>query len=234
MTAGPASTRVGSIVTDDGAPSDGEGRPAATRRSGEGRSPSSPSRLSRGERVVVGLLAAILLVVGSGLPLWRATLVAPQYPGGLHMSAYGNRVEGDIAEIDTLNHYVGMRAFRIEDVPELALWPFVVASAVVAVAIAVWSGRCRLRRLALGYAWLVPVGVLADIQYRLFQYGHDLDPKAALRIPDFTPLVIGPTRVWNFTTWARPGIGLFVMGAAVALVVLAPRVVPLLRPGSRR
>ncbi|HEX9765855.1 MAG TPA: hypothetical protein VGA36_03765, partial [Nitriliruptorales bacterium] len=73
--------------------------------------------LTTRQRVAVGLVATVMIVVGGVLPLWQATLVAPQYPGGLHLVAYGDGVEGDINEIDNLNHYVGMRALHPEDVP---------------------------------------------------------------------------------------------------------------------
>ncbi len=53
--------------------------------------------------------AALLLLVSIFLPYWKMTLLAPQYPGGLHVMAYVNELTGDVAEIDGLNHYIGMR-----------------------------------------------------------------------------------------------------------------------------
>ena len=65
--------------------------------------------------------------------------------------------------------------------------------------------------------------MLADIQLRLHQYGRDLDPLAALRIDPFTPWVVGPTKVWNFTTWSWPGLGLVSLVLAAAVVTFGPR-----------
>lgn len=174
-------------------------------------------------RAVLGAVAAALLAGGWLLPLWVATLHAPQYPGGLHMRVYGHQVTGDVREIDSLNHYVGMRPFDPADVPEMQLWPAVLAVAVVAVVVALigrprWAGW-----LAKLYLWLTPLGVLAAIQLRLHQYGHELDPLAALRLEPFTPWVVGPTKVWNFTTWARPGLGLVAILLAAAVVTFGPR-----------
>jgi hypothetical protein len=45
----------------------------------------------------------------SFLPYWELTLNAPQYPKGLSVQAFLNDLEGDVAEIDGLNHYIGMR-----------------------------------------------------------------------------------------------------------------------------
>ncbi|HEX9888326.1 MAG TPA: NosD domain-containing protein, partial [Nitriliruptorales bacterium] len=102
------------------------------------------------------------------------------------------------------------------------LWPVAVGVAVLAAGIAALTRRRWLRRVGLVWVCLTPLGVLADIQFRLYQYGHDLNPLAALRIDEFTPLVIGPTKVWNFTTWARPGNGLLLIAAAALLLTVAP------------
>jgi parallel beta-helix repeat protein len=178
---------------------------------------------SRGVRMVLGVVAVLLVAGGWFLPLWVATLYAPQYPGGLTMRAYGHDVTGDVDEISGLNHYVGMRPFDLADFPELALWPFALAGAVVAVVLALLVGRPLLRTIGLVYLWGTPVGVLAVIQFRLWQYGQDLDPNAALRLDPFTPLVVGPTRVFNFTTWSWPGMGLVSILAAAIVVTFGPR-----------
>src|SRR5690606_9295979 len=53
--------------------------------------------------------AAVLLLISIFLPYWKMTLMAPQYPGGLSVQVYVNQMTGDVAEIDGLNHYIGMR-----------------------------------------------------------------------------------------------------------------------------
>ena len=179
----------------------------------------------RWPQVALTVVGALLVAGGWFLPLWRATLHAPQYPGGLTMRAYGHDVTGDVNEISGLNHYVGMRAFDLADFPEIALWPYAVAVALVAVVVGLLVRNRLVRLLAMVYLWGTPVGVLAVIQLRLHQYGHDLDPGAALRIEPFTPLVVGPTEVWNFMTWSWPGLGLISLLLAAALVSFGPRLV---------
>jgi parallel beta-helix repeat protein len=185
-------------------------------------SQTAPPRTPLVVRVLLGVVAAALVGAALVLPLWQARLNAPQYPGGLELIAYGDRVEGDVTEIDNLNHYVGMRPFDPGDIPEMGLWPLALAVAGVAVIVSVVADRRWPGRIARLYLWLLPVGVLAAIQFRLHQYGHELDPMAALRIPEFTPLVIGPTKVWNFTTWSRPGVGLIGLVLAAALLSFGP------------
>jgi nitrous oxidase accessory protein len=184
-----------------------------------------------GARLLCGGVGAVLAASAAVLPLWHARLVAPQYPGGLRMAAYGHQVTGDVEEIDILNHYVGMKAFDPADVPEMALWPLVVALAVAAAVIGAWAGRRWFGRLARLVLWATPLGILADIQLRLHQYGHDLEPVAALRIPEFTPVVVGPSTVMNFTTWAYPGAGIAALLLAAATATFGPRL--LTRLGRR-
>ena len=52
--------------------------------------------------------AAILMVASIFLPYWSLDLAAPQYPKGLRIHAYVDRVEGDVVEIDAWNHYIGL------------------------------------------------------------------------------------------------------------------------------
>src|SRR5262249_16067166 len=56
------------------------------------------------------LIPAVAALLGSqGLPYWTMKLAAPQYPRGLSLAIYPDRIAGDVDEIDGLNHYIGMR-----------------------------------------------------------------------------------------------------------------------------
>ena len=171
------------------------------------------------------LLAAALLAVACFLPLWKMTLLAPQYPAGLELVAYGYTMEGDLGEINALNHYVGIKPIEPENVFELQAFPFAMA-AVIALLIAAgfapsWRGL-PLRWGARALAFAVPAGFLIDLQWWLHRYGHDLDPTAPLRIPEFTPNVIGTTRIINFHTEAMVSWGFWLMVAAVLVLLVGP------------
>ncbi len=167
-------------------------------------------------------VAMLLLAVAAATPVWFANLIAPQYPKGLWLYAYGTRLEGDLGEINNLNHYIGMRPLSLADVPELQLWfPALAGLAVLALAGLFLDGRLgSLSRILL---WVVPFGILADIQRWLLYYGRDLDPEAALRLKPFVPLVIGPTQVWNFKIVSYPGPATILLIGVALLVVLAHR-----------
>jgi len=173
-------------------------------------------------RVASGLAAIGLLLVAARLPIWRAQFSAPQYPQGLDIAAYGNKVEGDLSEITELSHYIGMPAFNVVAMPEMRLWPLVILVAMLAAVLALVTRRRWLRRLADAVLWLIPVGALVDVQFRLWQTGHSIDPTAAIRVPPFTPRVVGPTSLMNFTLWGYPGWALVLIAVAATLVTSAP------------
>ena len=176
-------------------------------------------------RTAFGVAAAAVLLVAARMPIWQAHFSAPQYPKGLNISAFGGKVEGDLSEINELSHYIGMPPFNFVGLPEMRLWPLVIVLAIVAVALGVETRRAWMRRLACAALWLIPVGALADVQFRLYQVGHSLDPTSAIRVSPFTPHVLGPTTMMNFTINGLPGTALVLIVLAAALVTSAPFVV---------
>ena len=63
-------------------------------------------RLSTSSRFLMAL-ASLLLAGIFFLPAWRIDLFAPQYPEGLMMNIWINRISGDVEIINGLNHYIG-------------------------------------------------------------------------------------------------------------------------------
>jgi len=192
----------------------------------EARSDRAPHRPEPGlvARVIAGAAAAVLLLLAIPRPVWEARLTAPQYPAGLTLSAYGDRLEGDVEEITALNHYVGMRPYDPDDLPEMQLWVPTILAAVVAAIVSSIFGRRLWGRLARLFVWAIPIGILVVIQFRLYQYGHDLttDPRPALHLDPFTPWVVGKTHVINFTTLALPGAAIFLILAAATVLSFGP------------
>ncbi|MEK7425930.1 MAG: NosD domain-containing protein [Actinomycetota bacterium] len=203
----------------------------------------------RGVRLAVrralGGVAALLCLVAIPLPLWSARLEAPQYhgDGALRLTAYGDRLVGDVCEINDLNHYIGMRRLGEPRVPcgsaelglgentvgriapEMILWLPSAVLAAAAVYFAAVTTRRWLRRGALVFAWGLPVGVLVMTQYHLYTYGHDLDPAAAFHPDPFTPRVLGPSKIYQFDVVAKPGAALLLIVAAAMLATFGSMVV---------
>ncbi|MDR7480909.1 MAG: nitrous oxide reductase family maturation protein NosD [Armatimonadota bacterium] len=202
------------------------------------RAPAGPVPADGRRRVVAGA-ALVLLLAGGALPLWRMTLYAPQYPQGLRLVIDGRGLRGDVDEINALNHYIGMRQLpggerpvlyrgeeddeaQAEAIPELALFFPSVALLALGMALTAVVPWRWLRRLVVAGAWTLPVVFLADLQYRLYVYGHTLDPEAAIRLPRFTPRVLGPTSVMNFNVTALPGPGLVLLVLSALVLTVGP------------
>jgi hypothetical protein len=174
-------------------------------------------------------VASVLLLATLFVPLWKMELVAPQYPEGLVMKAYGYRFAedpgthyDDVREINGLNHYIGMKP--IEEVTEMALFiPGVVALAVVAVgtSFVTWKRNWLKALIILGF-WTMPLFFVADLQFWLYRYGHTMNEDAPLNPGAFTPKVFGSTEVWNFHSKTSFEIGFYLMVVAALAVSLPP------------
>jgi len=167
------------------------------------------------------VLAAVLLIASIFVPYWKLTLHAPQYPKGLSVQTYVNRMVGDVKEIDGLNHYIGMRPLGEAASLELSLSIAAIAviSLLVLSTILVHTRWAALMALP---AILFPAIFLGDLAYWLRTFGHTLDPKAPLSssIKPFTPPVLGEGKVGQFATTAAPDIGL-IMAAIASLIIIA-------------
>lgn len=175
------------------------------------------------------LIAAALMVVTFFAPLWHMTLLAPQYPNDLVLTAYGTTMEGDLQEINSLNHYAGVKAIEPENVFELKAFPFLLFGFVAVIVASAVVRRRWLRGAVVFGAWGFPIGLLLDLQYWLYNYGHDLIDGAPLNPGPFTPKVIGRTKVVNFHSECMVSWGFWLMVAAALLVTVGPLAVRFLR-----
>jgi hypothetical protein len=166
-------------------------------------------------------LAAFCLLVSIFQPYWKMTLLAPQYPGGLEVQAYVNRLEGDVAEIDGLNHYIGMRplgeAAQLER--SLSILLIGVTSLLVVAAIFIHTKWAALLALP---ALLFPAIFLGDMYFWLRNFGLNLDPTAALSgaIEPFVPPILGEGLVGQFRTIAAADNGLYLALLASILILV--------------
>ena len=112
------------------------------------------------------------------------------------------------------------------NVPEWSLGPFVfIAVAATGLFVAVAPTARKLERgLTAQLVGTLTVfgGMLVDIQYRLYQTGHSLDPEApVMGVDPFTPPLLGKYSVANITSYSRFGPGAYVAMVAIVLLVVA-------------
>jgi hypothetical protein len=165
--------------------------------------------------------AAVLLLISIFLPYWHMTLLAPQYPGGLHVTAYVNELTGDVAEIDGLNHYIGMRPLNEAAKFERSVSILAIGALALLVIAAVFVHTKWVVLLVLP-AIFMPAVFLLDLQYWLRDFGLNLDETAALSsaIDPFVPKVLGSGKIAQFETIASPGIGLWLaVGASILCII---------------
>jgi hypothetical protein len=173
------------------------------------------------------LVAAIaLLLVGAALPLWRISLVAPQYSEGLTLDMYAYQIVAgnngqDLAEINTLNHYIGMRPIVQADFLEMKVLPFAVGMFALLGLRAIVVGRIiTLVDLAVLFSYFGAFS-LGSFVYRLYSYGHHLDPHAPMKMKPFMPVVIGSQQIANFVQTSVPLSGTLCMTAFLVLLLAA-------------
>jgi copper chaperone NosL len=179
-------------------------------------------------RIAVAVAALLLLTVYV-LPLWRIQLRAPQYPEGLGLEIWASQIRGigpnDLQNINGLNHYIGMARIEPDQIPELRYMPFVVAGLIAfGLVTAVWGNRKLLYAYAATFV-VVAVAGLYDFWKWEYEYGHNLDPSAAIQIPGMTyqPPLIGGKALLNFyaSSWPGPaGIAAMISAAIVALAAI--------------
>lgn len=167
------------------------------------------------------MLAALLLMISMFLPYWSMKMTAPQYPKGLRVNVYVNHLEGDMREIDELNHYLGMpeldKGGQLErSISFLAITVFGLLLIAGVFVHNQWAAIIALPVIA------YPLVFVADLFYILYQYGHSIDPKSALggAIKPFTPPLIGEGKVGQFGTIASFEIGFYFVLASVVVVLI--------------
>jgi len=174
-------------------------------------------------RLILLVITIPLLLVFTQ-PLWKISMQAPQYPDGLYMEIYAHKIEGGnhgqhIKEINTLNHYIGMHKIDRAELSDLDWIPFAIGLLIVLTLRCAAIGNVRaLVDLAVvgGYIGLFAFGKFV---YKLYVFGHNLDPDAPFKLEPFTPAIFGTKQIANFTTESYPQLGSVYMGIFFAGVV---------------
>ncbi len=173
------------------------------------------------------LIASLLLVLLFVFPLWRITLTAPQYPDGISMFIWINKITGDnehtLQNINILNHYVGMQYIVPESIPELTYFPYIILFMTAAgVAVAFTNNRKLIG------TWLVTMLILSilgiyDFYLWEYDYGHNLSDKAPIKVPGmaYQPPLLGTKMLLNFKADSYPHWGGAILGLSIVLSYVA-------------
>ncbi|WP_066072900.1 hypothetical protein [Neobacillus soli] len=165
-------------------------------------------------------LSAVLIVVSLFFPWWRMIFWAPQYPEGLNIIVYPNRLEGQIDIVNGLNHYIGMDNFSEANFPELGYLKYIVGGLA---ALTFITALLRKKAVLYGLIGVFIAGGLAgvyDLHRALHDYGTNLSPKAPIKIDPFVPPIIGHNTVANFVTSSLLGPGTYLVIVAFILLLI--------------
>jgi copper chaperone NosL len=168
------------------------------------------------------VVSAVMLVSSLFVAIWRIELDAPQYPEGLALLIYANKLGGDVDIINGLNHYIGMQTLHTENFIEFTLLPYLIgAFALFALLTAVFNNRKLLNAILISFIIFGVISMIDFYQWN-YNYGHNLDPNAAIKVPGmaYQPPLIGFKQLLNFGAYSVPDIGgwLFI-GAGVLMLI---------------
>lgn len=158
-------------------------------------------------------LAALMLIGLFFFPIWKIRLEAPQYPDGVNMYIWINKITGDspstLQNINILNHYIGMQYITPDSIPELTYFPYVViAMMILGVGIAFTKNK---KLFIFWGALLLVLGILGMYDFYLWEYdyGHNLSSTAPIKIPGmvYQPPLFGSKMLLNFNAISLPHYG---------------------------
>lgn len=180
------------------------------------------SNILRTSRVLL-FFSSLALAAVIWLPIWRIELDAPQYPEGLALQIHANDIKGDVDIINGLNHYIGMKTLHKEDFVEFSILPYIILFFAMLMLVTMLVGKKRLLFFSFGLLLVFGVIAMMDFWRWEYDYGHDLNPDAAIQVPGmaYQPPLIGFKQLLNFGAYSIPDIGGWLFIAAGFLVLTA-------------
>ena len=178
-------------------------------------------------RVLI-LVGVVALLPAFFFPLWNMTFYSNQYTDGLRLNIYSYQLEGgktpnrdDLREINSLNHYIGMRPLLESDFSEFTWLPLVVWLLMILALRSMVIGK--MSNLVDVFVLFIYFGLFSmwSFYHRMYMYGHNLDPTAAIKVPPFTPPIFGSKQVGNFMVYSFPSIGSYALFVFPILLLIA-------------
>ena len=172
-------------------------------------------------RILLGICAIALFAVNF-MPIWQIDLDAPQYPEGLRLLIFANKLAGNVDIINGLNHYIGMKTLHTDDFIEFKILPYLIAFFSLAILATALTGKRRLLYTVLILFILFGIVSMVDFWKWEYDYGHNLDPNAAIIVPGmaYQPPLIGFKQLLNFGAYSIPAIGGWIFIGVGAILLL--------------
>ena len=179
------------------------------------------TNLSLVSKVLLGIVG-LLFIASLFVPLWRIELDAPQYPEGLTLQLHANKIAGDVDIINGLNHYIGMATLHTENFFEFTILPFFFGGfALIAFALIFINRKKAVLIFLISYVLFIALSAIDFYRWN-YEYGHNLDPNAAIIVPGmaYQPPLLGFKQLLNFGAYSIPDIGGWMLTAAGLLLAI--------------
>jgi len=166
------------------------------------------SKMSLPSRIIIAI-GSLGLIATFFLPVWFIFLIAPQYPEGLTMNIWLNKITGQVDIINGLNHYIGMKHIKAEMFPEFGYLVYIVGFFIALGLVVAIVGKRRFLFYYLILTVLGGIAAMVDFYKWGYDYGHNLDPKAAIQVPGlyYQPPLLGHKTLLNFDAYSYPDLG---------------------------
>jgi len=168
------------------------------------------------------IVASLAMITAFFTPIWLIDLEAPQYPEGLGMKIWLNKITGDLNTINGLNHYIGMKKIEPDSIKELTIMPYILAGLIALGIITGIVGKKKL--LGVFVVLFLIAGITGGVDFYLWEYdyGHDLDTTAAIIVPgmSYQPPLFGSKQLLNFVAHSYPDTGGWIIIGTGILAVL--------------
>ncbi len=177
--------------------------------------------------VILFLVATLTLGSLFILPMWKIALIAPQYPTGVEMLIWinklGGKEPGTLQNINILNHYVGMKPIEPDSIPELKFFPWVILGMMGLGLIIAFTRSAKLYLTWTVVFSLLCMAGLYDFYLWEYDYGHNLSANAPMKFEDtyYQPPLIGSKTILNFTAQSYPATGGYLIGLSILLAFTA-------------
>jgi hypothetical protein len=136
------------------------------------------------------LAAAVALPLMFAFPIWKITLEAPQYPKGLGMYIWVNKITGSepntLQNINIMNHYIGMKPIEPESIPELRFMRYIILALTGLALLLVFLNKWQLNLV-----WVIMLGMA------------------------YQPPLIGKKQILNFLAISLPRLGALFLALSI-------------------
>ncbi len=172
-----------------------------------------------------GMITSASEIGVASLPIWAVSLEAPNYPKeafpeGIPVFFHFDGFSGEVHEMNTINHYIGMDPMWVGGVFEREIGIYALLFLTLGMIYFI-----AYNNKYLNYFMLIPASLpllfIIDYSYWLYWFGHNLHDWGAFQLKPFMPTVFGDGKIAQFITHSYPTVGFYALMAISILSLLA-------------